>query len=99
MLITDGSGNIIYSSMRKPDYDTYFSGYNFHHNTYVMHFVGNYACLESGDVFITTMPNNPNELKLFYTQDKDGILNTTKCPSYQSFVPLVPMEKMTLTKQ
>lgn len=99
MTIKDNSGNIIYNSMSKPDNETNFSGDNFQRRVYVMSFVGNYDCLESGDVFIETRLNNPNEMSLFYFQDKDGLLNPAKCPNFSSFVPLLPREKMVLTKQ
>ncbi|PTT75995.1 MULTISPECIES: DUF6705 family protein [unclassified Chryseobacterium] len=97
--ISDNSGNVVYTSMNKPDNDTYFWGYNFQKRSYAMHFVGNYDCLESGDVFIETRLNNPNEMTLVYFQDKDGLLNPAKCPNFNSFVPLLPSQKMTLTKQ
>lgn len=97
--ITDNSGNVIYTSMSKPDNDTYFWGYNFQKRSYVMHFVGNYNCLESGDVFIETKLNNPTEMTLYYSEDKDGFLNPAKCPNFSSFTPLLPGNKMTLTKQ
>jgi hypothetical protein len=99
ILIKDSLGNIIYNSMNKPDNDTYFFGYNFQHTVYVMKFVGNYNCLESGNVFIEITTNNPNEMTLFYSQDKDGLLNPAKCPNFSTFVPLLPESKMTLIKQ
>ncbi|MCA6069477.1 hypothetical protein JI747_020140 [Chryseobacterium sp. RG1] len=99
MLIKDSLGNIIYNSMNKPDNNTYFLGYNFQHRSYVMNFVGNYDCLESGDVFIETKISNLNEMTLFYSQDKDGLLNPAKCPNFSTFVSLLPTQKMTLIKQ
>lgn len=99
ILIKDNQGNIIYNSMNKLDNDTYFRGYNFQHRAYLMHFVGNYYCLESGNVFIETRLNNINQMTLYYSQDKDGLLNPSKCPNFSSFVPLLPQEKMVLTKQ
>ncbi|KYH07590.1 DUF6705 family protein [Chryseobacterium cucumeris] len=99
MLIKDNQGNVIYNSLNKSDNDTYFWGYNFQKRSYLMHFVGNYDCLESGNVFIETRKNNPNEMTLYYSQDKDGLLNPSKCPNFSSFVPLLPQEKMVLTKQ
>ena len=99
ILIKDNSGNIIYTSMSKPDNNTYFFGYNFQRTTYIMHFIGNYDCLESGNVFIETGINNPNEMTLFYLQDPDGLLNIAKCPNFSTFVPLLPPNKMTLIKQ
>jgi len=99
MLIKDSSGNIIYNSMNKTDKETYFSGDNFQHKTYIMTFVGNYNCLEAGNVYIETRTNNPNEMTLFYSQDKDGLLNPAKCPNFSTFVPLLPTNKMILIKQ
>lgn len=99
ILVKDSSGNIIYNSMNKPDKDTFFFGYNFQRGVYMMYFVGNYSCLEAGDVFIETRINNPNEMTLVYFQDKDGLLNPAKCPNFSSFTPLLPGQKMTLIKQ
>ena len=99
MLVKDSSGNVIYNSMNKADKDTYFSGDNFQRRSYIMTFVGNYDCLESGNVFIETKLNNPNEMTLYYSQDKDGLLNPAKCPNFSTFTPLLPGDKMTLTKQ
>lgn len=97
--VTDNSGNVTYTSMNKPDNDTFFWGYNFQKRSYVMHFVGNYDCLEAGNVFIETKLSNPNEMTLYYSQDKDGLLNPAKCPNFSTFTPLLPGDKMTLTKQ
>lgn len=99
ILVKDNSGNIIYNSMNKADNETYFSGYNFQHRAYVMTFVGNYYCLESGNVFIETRLNNINQMTLYYSQDKDGLLNPAKCPNFSSFIPVLPQDKMILTKQ
>ncbi|WP_294251739.1 DUF6705 family protein [uncultured Chryseobacterium sp.] len=97
--VTDNSGNTIYNSMNRPDNDTYFWGYNFQKRSYVMHFVGNYDCLESGDVFIETRLNNTNEMTLYYSQDKDGLLNPAKCPNFSTYIPFLPTQKMILIKQ
>ncbi|MCU7615203.1 hypothetical protein N0B16_12210 [Chryseobacterium sp. GMJ5] len=99
ILIKNSSGNIIYNSMNKSDNDTHFWGYNFRGRVYQMHFVGNYDCLESGNVSVEIKPNNPNEMLLSYYQDRDGLLNPAKCPNYSTFVPLLPIQKMTLVKQ
>lgn len=99
IIIKDNSGNIIYNSMNKPDNNTFFSGFNFQRRVYVMSFVGNYDCLESGNVFIEIRKNNTNEMTLFYSQDKDGLLNPAKCPNFSSYIPLLPEDKMVLTKQ
>jgi hypothetical protein len=99
MLVKDSTGNIIYNSMNKTDSKTHFWGYNFQGRTYDMHFVGNYDCLESGDVFIETKVANPNEMTLFYNQDKDGWLDPAKCPNFSTYGSLLPTQKMTLVKQ
>lgn len=100
MLVKDNSGNIIYNSMNKADYDTFFWGDTFQYRTYVMSFVGNYDCLESGDVFIETLPNKPNQMTLYYSQDKDGLITSpSQCPNFSTFISLLPKDKMTLTKQ
>lgn len=99
MLVKDNAGNIIYNSMNELDQNISFFGANFQNRAYEMHFVGNYDCLESGSVYIETRPNNPNEMTLYYAQDKDGLLNPAKCPNFNNFVSLLPSQKMTLTKQ
>jgi len=99
MVIKNNSGNIIYNSLNESDQNISFFGGNFQNKAYVMHFVGNYACLESGNVFVEVKVNNPNEMTLFYSQDKDGLLNPAKCPNFSSFIPLLPTDKMILIKQ
>ncbi|SHH71904.1 hypothetical protein SAMN05421866_3505 [Chryseobacterium oranimense] len=100
IIIKDNSGNIIYNSLNKSLTEAgLLRGGNFQNRVYVMHFVGNYDCLESGNVFIETRINNPNEMTLFYSQDKDGLLNPAKCPNFSTFVPLLPTDKITLIKQ
>ena len=85
--------------MTKPDNDTYFRGDIFQGKTYGMYFVGNYDCLESGDVFIETKLANANEMTLFYFPDSDGILDPAKCPNFATYGSLLPTQKMTLIKQ
>lgn len=98
--VKDNAGNIIYTSLNKADGSTMFSGDNFQNNVYLMNFVGNYDCLESGTVYIETLPNNLNQMTLDYSQDNDGIITSpSQCPNFSSFVPLLPYDKMTLTKQ
>lgn len=100
MIVKDNFGNTIYNSLNNSlSASGLLRGGNFQKRVYVMHFVGNYDCLESGNVFIETKINNPNEMTLVYFQDKDGLLNPAKCPNFSSFVPLLPGQKMTLIKQ
>ncbi|MFC4384378.1 DUF6705 family protein [Chryseobacterium bernardetii] len=100
MIVKNSSGTIIYNSMNKLLSEPgILNGDNFQTRVYVLSFVGNYSCLESGAVFIETKLNNPNEMTLFYSQDKDGLLNPEKCPNFSTFVSLLPHNKMILTKQ
>lgn len=99
-IIKDNTGTVQYNSISEvDDSKTRFRGIKLQNRAYIMSFVGNYDCLESGNVFIETRKNNPNEMILFYSQDKDGLLNPAKCPNFSSFVPLLPQEKIVLTKQ
>ena len=84
--------------MNKPDNKTHFWGANFQHRAYMMSFVGNYDCLESGTVFIETL-HDPNTMTLYYYEDRDGLLKIEKCPDYENYKSVLPFEKMTLTKQ
>jgi len=100
MLIKDNLGNTIYNSMNKPDKETYFSGYNFQNRSYLMYFVANADCNDSGDVFIEISKDNPNKMYLNFSRDNGLLFNLdAKCPDYSTYVPLLPKEKMTLTKQ
>jgi len=100
IIVKNSSGVIIYNNLSEPEEDISFWGKNFQHRSYVMHFVGNYDCLESGDVFIETLPSNPNQMTLYYSQDKDGLITSqSQCPNFSTFVSLLPKDKMTLTKQ
>ncbi|MET3538247.1 DUF6705 family protein [Chryseobacterium limigenitum] len=99
ILIKDNNGNTLYNNSSESDNNISFWGNNFQGRTYDMHFVGNYDCLESGDVFIETKIANPNEMTLFYNQDKDGWLDPAKCPNFSTYGSLLPTQKMTLVKQ
>ncbi|MDF2552058.1 MAG: hypothetical protein K0R77_1333 [Chryseobacterium sp.] len=99
MIIKNDLGIIIYNSTNEPDNNISFFGNNFQHRAYEMHFVGNWDCAESGQVFIETRLNNSNEMTLFYARDLDVKLDPAKCPNYSSFVQLLPNNKMTLVKQ
>ena len=99
LLITDNNGNVLHNS-----FNTDFKqagnlkGYNFQNRSYVLGFVANSYCNDSGDVFIEVRKNNPNEMTLYFMRDT-GIYDPKKCPSYSSYVPLLPEDKMTLIKQ
>lgn len=99
MLVKNNQGNIIYSNLSESDEDVSFWGVNFQGSAYEMAFIGNYDCTESGKVIIEKKFNSSNEITLFYFDDTDVTLNPVKCPNYSTFVPLLPMQKMTLVKQ
>ncbi|REC70276.1 DUF6705 family protein [Chryseobacterium rhizosphaerae] len=99
-MVKDNAGNVLYNTLNEiNDNNTYFWGARLQNRAYEMSFVGNYDCLESGSVYIEIRINNTNEMKLFYSQDKDGILNPAKCPNFNTYVPLLPTETMILTRQ
>ncbi|MEY8759710.1 DUF6705 family protein [Chryseobacterium tongliaoense] len=98
MLIKNSSGNIIYTSMNKPDKDTYFFGYNFQSRAYVMSFIANSYCIDRGEVFIEISKTNPNTMFFHFSRDI-GHYDPAKCPNFTTYVPVLPKEKITLTKQ
>lgn len=98
MLVKNSSGNIIYNSMGKPDKETHFFGYNFQSRAYIMSFIANSYCNDSGEAFIEISKTNPNQMTLFFDRDKKSF-NPAKCPNFSTYVPTLPKDKMTLTKQ
>ena len=63
-----------------------------------MGFVVNVAYNDSGDVFIEVRKNNSNEMTQYFYKD-GGIYNPAKCPNYDTYIPLLPKDKIVLTKQ
>jgi len=98
--IKDSQGNIIYSSINALDSDTNFKGDNFQHNVYQMYFSANSYCGDIGDVFleILSTPSDGSKMRLFYSQG-GGHIDIAQCPNYNTYVPLLPTDWMTLTKQ
>ncbi|WP_327983492.1 DUF6705 family protein [Bergeyella porcorum] len=98
VLITN-NGNVIYNSFDVTDDNkTYLWGHTIQKRLYVLSFVANSYCNDSGDVFIEIDKSNPNKMYLHFDRDK-GIYNPEKCPNYETYVPLLPKEKMVLIKQ
>lgn len=96
--IKNPNNQIIYNTINTPDNKTYFSGINMQKTTYMLDFVANDACNDFGVVFIEISKNNPNIMYLNFDRDKTWY-DPRKCPNFDSYVPLLPKEKMTLTKQ
>ena len=65
-----------------------------------MIFFGNDDCNEMGSVFIDILknPTDDSKMKLFYHSTTEWV-DPAKCPNYNTFVPLLPTDWMTLTKQ
>lgn len=98
--IKDNQGNILYDTFSDPEIDANPFGVNFQGSTYEMHFGGNFDCGETGNVFMDILPNpsDGSKLRFFYTSNAEGH-DPVKCPNYSSFVPLLPLDWTTLTKQ
>ena len=63
-----------------------------------MEFVVNAAYNDSGDVFIEVSKYDSKKMYLHFDKD-GGIYNPAKCPNYDTYVPLLPKDKIVLTKQ
>lgn len=98
LVITDSYNNLIYDDTYLQINNANLFGINFQYNAYVMGFVANSYCNDSGDVFIELKKDNPLEMTLYFDRDT-GIYDPAKCPNYNNYIPLLPKDKMTLIKQ
>lgn len=99
VLIKESKGNILHNTLNSQLSDVgLLRGDNFQSRVYVMGFVANAECNDSGDVVIEVSKNNPKLMYLHFTRDEDWY-DPKKCPTYSTYVPLFPKDKMTLTKQ
>jgi len=97
VLITK-DGNTIYNSQNIiDDNKTYLWGHTIQNSTYILSFVGDSYCNDSGDVFIEINKTNPNVMYLNFVRDT-GIYDPAKCLNYDTYIPLLPKEKMVLIK-
>ncbi len=98
--VKDNQGNILFDSFSNSDIEANPNGINFQHNTYEMTFMGSSDCSELGSVFIDILknPTDGSKMKLFYHSTAERI-DPAKCPNYNTFVPLLPTDWMTLIKQ
>ncbi|MEY8759711.1 DUF6705 family protein [Chryseobacterium tongliaoense] len=99
MIIKNNSGTIIYNSLNKSLSETgLLRGSNFRGRVYLLSFVANSYCNDSGEAFIEISKTNPNQMTLFFDRDKTSF-NPAKCPNFSTYVPTLPKDKMILIKQ
>lgn len=98
MLIKDGKGSIIYNSMDNPDDNTFFSGIDIQGRVYVLYFAHDSQCNGGGNVYIEIAKADSKKMYLYFSRDYD-MYDPAKCPNYDTYVPLLPKDKMVLTKQ
>ncbi|WP_454059746.1 DUF6705 family protein [Elizabethkingia ursingii] len=93
LIVKDSSGNIIYSTINKPDDETGLLGLNFQKNqkTYLIYYTGkNNICGDQGTLNIYFKdPNNLREMNLFLLGSGD-IAVQSRCANY---TPLITPEK------
>ncbi|KFF23025.1 DUF6705 family protein [Chryseobacterium sp. JM1] len=100
MIIKDSNGNIIYNSLQKTLSDTgLLRGGNFQGSVYVLDFIANIYCNDSGAIFIEVSKNNPNQMYMLFDRDQKTY-NPDKCPNFTTYVTVIPRNnKITLTRQ
>ncbi|MDY3348017.1 hypothetical protein PG605_12040, partial [Riemerella anatipestifer] len=82
--ITDRNGKIIYNTFNEDDDKTYFSGWTFQRRTYMMDFIANTECNDSGVVFMEVYSKQPNKMRLYMDRDKIWY-NPERCPNYETY--------------
>lgn len=97
VLIKDSNNQIVYNTLNEPENEISLRGINLQRNTYMLDFVANSYCNDFGVVFIEVRNNNTNEMTLYFDRDKTWY-DPRKCPDFDNYVPLLPQEKMILTK-
>lgn len=99
-IVKDSSGNVIYSTINKPDGETGLLGLNFQKNqkTYLIYYTGkNSICGDQGTLNIYFKdPNNLKELSLFLLGNGDIAVNE-KCKDYSPLI--LPEKALKVTKQ
>lgn len=101
LLVRSNEGDILYNSMNSTISDhNILYGINFQKNVYMLNFINNTSCNDEGVVFIEITKSSPNKMTLFFSRDREILFNIKEnCPNYETYVPLLPSEKMILTKQ
>lgn len=98
--VKDSSGNVIYSTINKPDGETGLLGLNFQKNqkTYLIYYTGkNSICGDQGTLNIYFKdPNNLKEMSLFLLGNGDIVANE-KCKDYSPLI--LPEKTLKVTKQ
>lgn len=98
MSAKNNSGVFLENSLNMQDGKTHFNGLEFNKalTKYQMYYSGNADCNDKGYVYLSFPdPNNLNQMKLLFTQDRDIIAS---CPSgYKTVIP--DGKNIILTKQ
>ncbi|WP_092735736.1 DUF6705 family protein [Riemerella columbipharyngis] len=96
--VTDNKGNILYNTFSLDDDKTYFSGTYLQHQSYIMDFIVNTYCNDSGVVFLRIYDNQPNKMKVLFDRDRTWY-DPKKCPNYETYETTLPQKSFVLTKQ
>lgn len=103
IIIKNNDGQIIYD-----DTDPFVSiepnlwGINFQGRVYELGFsniITNTYCNDSGSVYIEISKTDQNKMSLFFYRNSGGLYDPTKCPNYETYVPVLPTAKIILNKQ
>lgn len=101
VLIKDSNGTIIYNTTNvTDDTKTGFEGYTFQSSSYMLNFynMNDTYCNDGGVVYMGISKTNPKIMYLSLSRDIDWV-DLKKCPNYSTYVPILPKDKITLTKQ
>jgi len=95
------NGAVLFNSMSNNLADTgVMSGFTFQRNTYMLDFVYKSECNDVGMVYIEKSNNIPNSITLYFNRNSNLIYDmSSQCPNYRDYKTLLPLNKITLTKQ
>ncbi|WP_317173021.1 DUF6705 family protein [Faecalibacter rhinopitheci] len=93
------NGSVLLNSMNNNLTDTgVMIGSTFQRNTYMLNFVYKSECNDFGMVYIEKLNNN--SITLYFNRNSDLIYDmSSQCPNYRDYNTLLPLRKITLTKQ
>ncbi|SDD87947.1 hypothetical protein SAMN05421544_101107 [Riemerella columbipharyngis] len=99
MKVQGANGEVLYNTLSESnDSNTYFHGDNFQRNSYIMDFIVNTYCNDSGVVFLRIYDNQPNKMKVLFDRDRTWY-DPKKCPNYETYETTLPQVSFVLTKQ
>ncbi|SDD87915.1 DUF6705 family protein [Riemerella columbipharyngis] len=97
--VEGANGEILYNTLSESnDSNTYFSGDNFQRNSYIMDFIVNTYCNDTGVVFLRIYDDQPNKMKVLFDRDRTWY-DPKKCPNYETYETTLPQKSFVLTKQ